>query len=211
MRFSGCLSARRIKPSSTLARLRRLDGFDDGGDSPGSSDIMKHAGTAFLVVMLFSTLGLWGFAQQRNGSYAARLRDLENRYGKLEDDHRMIASLSDRHQRRIAQLEKERTELADQVDELRKLAAERETLRAQVADVSQQRDNLKVQLGAASRERDNFRTTMQIRTRERDTVTEQLQSYTKDLQSLLGKMESTLASASRTPNLEVIPASRRPD
>src|SRR5258708_39766411 len=91
--------------------------------------IMKHAGTAFLVVMLFSTLGLWGFAQQRNGSYAARLRDLENRYGKLEDDHRMIASLSDRHQRRISQLEKERTDLAEQVDDLRKFAEEREALR----------------------------------------------------------------------------------
>jgi len=37
---------------------------------------MKHAGTAFLVVMLLSTLGLWGIAQQKNGAYASRLRDL---------------------------------------------------------------------------------------------------------------------------------------
>jgi chromosome segregation ATPase len=170
---------------------------------------MKHAGTAFLVVMLFSTLGLWGFAQQRNGSYAARLRDLENRYGKLEEDHRTIASLSDRHQRRIAQLEKERTELAEQVDELRKVAEEREGLRAQVADVSQQRDSLKVQLSASNRERENFRTTAQIRTQERDAANDQLQMYTKELQGLLGRMESTLASAPRTKPIEALPASRR--
>jgi chromosome segregation ATPase len=170
---------------------------------------MKHAGTAFLVVMLFSTLGLWGFAQQRNGSYAARLRDLENRYGKLEDDHRLIASLSDRHQRRISQLEKERTELADQVDDLRKLAEERETLRAQVADVSQQRDVIKVQLTASNRDRDNFRTTAQIRTQERDSATDQLQQYARELQALLGRMETTLASAPRTKPLDVMPASRR--
>ena len=174
---------------------------------------MKHAGTAFLVVMLFSTLGLWGFAQQRNGSYAARLRDLENRYAKLEDDQRLVANLGERHQRRIVQLEKERTELSEQVETLTKLAEERESLRAQVADVSQQRDGLKVQLAGATRERDNFRTTAQIRTQERDSATEQLETYTKDLQSLLSRMESSLASAPRTiprtQAVEVLPASRR--
>ena len=174
---------------------------------------MKHAGTAFLVVMLFSTLGLWGFAQQRNGSYAARLRDLENRYGKLEDDHRLIASLSDRHQRRISQLEKERTELTEQVDDLRKLAEEREALRAQVADASQQRDGMKVRSARtiSNWERDTFRTTAQSRTQERDAALDQLQDYAKELQSLLGRMESTLAAAPRTKPLDILPASRRSD
>ena len=172
---------------------------------------MKHAGTAFLVVMLFSTLGLWGFAQQKNGSYAARLRDLENRYVKMEDDHRIIANLSDRSQRRIAQLEKERTDLAELVEDLRKIAEERETLRAQVADVGQQRDGLKVQLSSAVRERDNFRTTLDVRTQERDSITEQLQSYSRELQSLLGRIDSVLASAPRTKPIEALPTSRRSD
>ena len=45
-----------------------------------------------LIVIMVATLGLWGCAQQKNGSYASRLRDLENRYTKLEDDHRALVS-----------------------------------------------------------------------------------------------------------------------
>src|SRR3954465_1539000 len=119
---------------------------------------MKHAGTAFLVVMLFSTLGLWGCAQQKNGSYASRLRDLETRYTKLEDDHRALVSLGERHQRRIVQLEKERTDLTARVEDLQKVADDREELLAQVAAVSKQRDGLQVQLAGRTRERDELST-----------------------------------------------------
>ena len=57
---------------------------------------MKHAGTAFLVVMLLSTLGLWGIAQQKNGAYASRLRDLEARHSKIEEEQRSFAAQAEK-------------------------------------------------------------------------------------------------------------------
>ena len=172
---------------------------------------MKHAGTAFLVVMLFSTLGLWGLAQQKNGSYAARLRELEGRYVKIDEDHRTLASLSDRHQRRINQLEKERGELTEQVEDLRKIAQECDALKAQVADLSKSRDTLKVQLSSTARERDELRGNLSSRTRERDAMSEQMQAYTRELQGLLGRMETALANPPRGNTTEAIPTSRRSD
>lgn len=152
---------------------------------------MKHAGTAFLIVMLFSTLGLWGCAQQKNGSYASRLRDLEVRYGKLEDEHRAVAALSDRHHRRLVQLEKD---LIAQGEELKLVVAER--------------DELKNLITVRTKEREDARAQLKSRTQERDQVTGDLQQFHRDLQTLLGRMETALANPARGP-VEVIPASRR--
>jgi hypothetical protein len=177
------------------------------GHPPGVTPV-KHAGTAFLVVMLFATLGLWGFAQQKNGNYASRLRDLENRYLKMDEDYRILAGVGDRHQRRISQLEKERTDLNDQVENLQKLVAECDTLRTQVGDLGRQRDSLKVQLSSTARERDNLRNDLTARTQERDSLADQLHGYTRELQSLIGRIETALSTTPHN-KVDAVPASRR--
>lgn len=170
---------------------------------------MKHAGTAFLVVMLFSTLGLWGCSQQKNGSYASRLRDLESRYTRLEEDHRAVVSLGERHQRRIGQLEKERTELTTKVDELQKIADDREELQGRLAALSKQRDGLQVQLSGRTRERDELVTQLGGRTKERDQLTQDLQGFQRELQSILGRIDTALNNVPPGNGTQAVPASRR--
>jgi len=159
---------------------------------------MKHAGTAFLVVMLFSTLGLWGIAQQKNGAYASRLRDLETRHAKIEDDQKSFTQQSERNQRRIAALEVEKAELTQAVEELKVVVAER--------------DELKKQLTVRTHERNDLRTLLDARTQERDTKAQELKQFAQELQSLLGRMDSTIAAGQRPVGPTVaVPVSRRPE
>lgn len=144
---------------------------------------MKHAGTAFLVVTLFSTLGFWGIAQQKNGTYASRLRDLEARYAKIEEEQHTFAQQREKSQRRIAALEGEKAELTQAIDELKAAAVER--------------DDLRIQLTA--------------RTKERDGVAQDLKAFSRELQSLLGRVDAAVANSSRPATTEAIPASRRSD
>ena len=157
---------------------------------------MKHAGTAFLVVMLFSTLGLWGIAQQKNGAYASRLRDLEARHVKIEEDQKAFAQQGDKNQRRIATLEVEKAELTQAVEELKVVVVER--------------DQLKKQLTVRTSERNDLRAQLDKRTQERDTRSQELKQFTQELQALLGRMDSAVANAPRAAGAtEAIPASRR--
>ena len=157
---------------------------------------MKHAGTAFLVVMLFSTLGLWGIAQQKNGAYASRLRDLEARHTKFEEDQRTFAQQNDKYQRRIATLEVEKADLTQSVEELKVVVVERDQLKQQLVVRTKERNDLKVQLGS--------------RTQERDQMSQELKQFSQDLQSLLGRMEGVLANGPRAAGAtEAVPTSRR--
>lgn len=155
---------------------------------------MKHAGTAFLVVMLFSTLGLWGIAQQKNGAYASRMRDLEARYTKIEDEQRTYAAQTDKTQRRIAALEVEKADLTNAIEELKLVVNER--------------DELREQLQVRTRERDAAKVLLTGRTRERDQLSQELRQFTQDLQSLLGRMESAMSTGPRANGIEALPASR---
>lgn len=148
---------------------------------------MKHAGTAFLVVMLFSTLGLWGIAQQKNGAYATRMRDLETRYAKIEEDQRIFAQQTEKNQRRIASLEVEKADLSRAVLELKTVAAERDELRDQLQARTQDRDTIRVQ---------------------RDQLSQELRQFSLDLQNLLGRMDGVLANAPRSGVVDALPTSR---
>ena len=169
---------------------------------------MKHAGTAFLVVMLFSTLGLWGIAQQKNGAYASRLRDLEARHVKIEDDQRAFAQQTDKNQRRIATLEVEKADLTQAVEELKVVVAERDQLRQQLVVRTNEREQTKAQLASTTKERNDLRTLVGSRTMERDQMSQELKQFSTDLQALLTRMESTLANAPPRAT-EAVPASRR--
>jgi FtsZ-binding cell division protein ZapB len=148
--------------------------------------------------MLFSTLGLWGIAQQKNGAYASRLRDLEARHAKIEDDQKSFAQQSERNQRRIAALEVEKAELTQAVEELKVVVAER--------------DELKKQLAIRTHERNDLRTQLDARTQERDTKAQELKQFAQELQALLGRVDSTIAAGQRPVGPTVaVPVSRRPE
>jgi hypothetical protein len=86
-----------------------------------------------LTVILVATLGAWGCARGPAGQHAAqaeRIRTLEGKCAKLEDDYKAVAGARDQARRRLAALEEQNARLQ------RDLVAHRAVLR--------QRDALQV-------------------------------------------------------------------
>ena len=65
---------------------------------------------------------MYGCTQQKNGAASAKLRDMEARYAKLEEDYRVVAATSAAQRKKLNQAEAEKTELAREADELRPAA-----------------------------------------------------------------------------------------
>ena len=62
-----------------------------------------------LVITVVATLGLWGCAQEKNGGRGnARIRALESKNSKLEDDFRDVAAARDQVKRKLRTAEQER-------------------------------------------------------------------------------------------------------
>ena len=143
---------------------------------------MKNASTVFLVVMMFSSLGLWGCTHQKNGAYHAKIRELESRYLKLEEDYKAVVQSGDQLKKKVNLLETQRTELNQQVEELKGIARERDELRVQLA----------------------------TRTTERDNLHGQMNLFRKDVQDLLGRMDTALSQSGNN-SVAAVPASRKTD
>lgn len=141
---------------------------------------MKTASTAFLAVLVISSLGIWGCAQQKNGAQAHKIRDLEARYAKIEDDYRSVIAANESTRKKLAQMELQRAELLQQVEDLKVIA--------------QERDELQQRLSA--------------RTQERDAVHSQLVQFSKDLQNLASRADS-VARAGFGTTIAATPVSRK--
>jgi septal ring factor EnvC (AmiA/AmiB activator) len=98
-----------------------------------------------LVLMVVCTMGLWGCAKGPTPGAGSpeRIRSLEAKVAKLEEDFRMVASARDRL----------RTDLAATEEQRALLEKERDDLRQQLAARTAERDTLQVQY-------DGFRKTL---------------------------------------------------
>ena len=141
---------------------------------------MQKASTAVLVTMVISSLGLWGCSNQKNVATNIKIRELENRHAKLEEDYRVILAANETNRRKLVQMEAQRTELAQKVEELQGVVKERDELRSQLT----------------------------TRTEERDSVQLQLLQFSKDLQSLAGRAQAA-AARSLGNTLTAIPTARK--
>ena len=128
---------------------------------------MNQAGKA-MVVFAIAAMGLWGCAQgpAGGGASAERLRALEAKVTKLEDDFRGAVAARDQLRKKLTTAEDEKSQLAKQVDQL--------------VLVAKERDELKVQLTA--------------RTSERDILQNQFNDFRKGIKSLLSQTESPSSS-----------------
>jgi septal ring factor EnvC (AmiA/AmiB activator) len=93
--------------------------------------------------MLVALVGLWGCARGPVGqsAQAERIRSLESKCARLEDDYRAVASARDQARKQLAALE---TEKANLVAAKQSVVKERDSLRQQIATRTNERDNLKV-------------------------------------------------------------------
>jgi chromosome segregation ATPase len=124
---------------------------------------MNHAGKA-MVVFVIAAMGLWGCAQgPAGGPSAERMRALEAKVTKLEEDFRGAVAARDQIRKKLTTTEEEKGQLAKQVD----------------------------QLTAVAKERDELRLTLTARTSERDTLQNQFNEFRKGIKNLLGQTESS--------------------
>jgi len=120
-----------------------------------------------LLVMVAATFGLWGCAQDKNQPSAAaeqRLRKLEDKCNRLEKDYRSVTAAREEAEKRVADLEKERAGLLDQIEHGK----------------------------VVGKERDQLKVLVSTRTSERDAVQTQFEELRKGIRSLLGRVESAL-------------------
>jgi hypothetical protein len=131
------------------------------------------------IVMVVAASGLWGCAQGPAGSaaQAERLRALEAKCAKYEEDYRAVASARDSAKKAAANLEQEKSRIQKQL--------------ALKQDVEKERDELRRQVEA--------------RITERDVLQARCDRLKKGIQNLLGQDESGTTGASGPP-LSTTPA-----
>jgi septal ring factor EnvC (AmiA/AmiB activator) len=97
-----------------------------------------------MIVMVVAALGLWGCAKgPGNGSTSAeRIKALEIKVSKLEDDFRAAAAARDSLRHKLAVIEEQRDNLEK---ELTGIVKERDDVKKQLAARTTERDALQVQ------------------------------------------------------------------
>jgi chromosome segregation ATPase len=127
---------------------------------------------AVFVALLVTTLGLWGCTQNRGDGSGLRVRDLEARNAKLEEDYQSAVS--------------EGADLRRKLSAAEKAAARAAQMMAQLQGLSQERDRLTGQLATAQN--------------ERSVLQGQMQQFSRDLQSLLGRVDAAAGSGAQAVN-----------
>jgi septal ring factor EnvC (AmiA/AmiB activator) len=96
------------------------------------------------IVMVVTACGLWGCAQGPASSAAReeRLRALEAKCAKFEEDYRAVAAARDQAKKSVATLEQEKTRLQKELALKREVEREREDLRKQIEARVAERDQL---------------------------------------------------------------------
>jgi hypothetical protein len=100
-----------------------------------------------MTVMLVAALGVWGCARGPANHYAAqaeRIRTLEGKCSKLEEDYRAVASARDAARKRTSALEEENARLQKQLADHQIVAKEREVFRQQLDTRTGERDQLQL-------------------------------------------------------------------
>jgi outer membrane murein-binding lipoprotein Lpp len=114
---------------------------------------MSSAHKALLGVMLVLTVGLWGCTQDRSaGPTAAKVRDLETRNAKLEEDYRASVAECQAVRKKLAYVEEQAAKWARQAEQLQVVTRERDRLRQQVSSTVSERNALQAHLQQFSRE-----------------------------------------------------------
>jgi len=128
-----------------------------------------------LLIAIAVTLGIWGCAQNPGPSpkvQAEKIKTLEERLSKMEDDHQILLSTRDQMKSRISALEEDRNALE------KKLIHHKEVVQ----------------------ERDELKALTDVRTSERDASQLRCELFKKGLQELLGQDDSMISTSRPAPS-----------
>src|SRR5438067_1221875 len=62
------------------------------------------------------SLGVWGCSSQKSGAFSAKIREMDARCAKLEEDYRAVATANEKARKKLAELQARNDELARQVE-----------------------------------------------------------------------------------------------
>jgi len=107
-----------------------------------------------LGVFLVAAFGLWGCAQGPGGtSTGDRLKALEAKNARLEEDFRTASTTRDQLRKKLAATEEAQAQLQQELEALKTLIVkERDDLKGQLKQRIQERDNLQAQYDGFRRE-----------------------------------------------------------
>jgi len=119
-----------------------------------SINFMRSFNKALLVVFVVTTLGLWGcnYSTSSSRSTAARIRHLEYRNAKLEEDYRTAIAECNRLQKEVAAAIKLNKKLGQQQADMQIVLAQRDTLEKKLSVSVGERDALRIQMVHFSKE-----------------------------------------------------------
>ncbi len=125
-----------------------------------------------LVVAVVATLGIWGCAQeQSHNSGSARLRALESKNAKLEEDFRAVVAAREQLRKQLLTAQAQQAHLSEQIEQIQVISKERDELKQQVS----------------------------VRTQERDALQGQFEQFRKGLRNLLGQADSACNGSTAQP------------
>jgi hypothetical protein len=136
------------------------------------------------TIALVFVLGVWGCARGPVSGYAEqveRIRTLEGKCAKLEDDYKAVAGARDQARRRVAALEEDTARL-----------------QKELADHQ-----------AVVKERDALKQVVEARTGERDVLQVRCDRLKKGLQSLLGQDDAMISPPATPVPVTAIPGTPR--
>ena len=114
---------------------------------------MKTSSTTILGILVISSFGIWGCAQQSSSALQHKMNELEARHATLENEYRNVVASNESNRRKLVGLESQRTELVQQVEDLKVVVQERDELKKKLVQkvedlkvVAQERDELKQNL-----------------------------------------------------------------
>jgi len=142
-----------------------------------------------MVILVVLVLGLWGCAKgpANRGGQVERMRALEARCAKLEEDYRTAAAARDQARKQAGALEEENAQLQKDLASKANIAKERDDVQQQLKVALADRDDLRGQVQQRTGERDEARQLVDVRTNERDTWQSRHDHFRKGLQSLLSQ------------------------
>lgn len=139
---------------------------------------MTRASKAF-VVMVVAALGLWGCAQGPVGPRASteKVKALEARCHKLEDECKQTAAARDQVRKKLAEVEEQRRKGLQEAN---------------------------AQKQAALKECDELRTQLQQRLTEREAMQNQFENFRQGVRTLLKDADAAAASIPSMPTISVL-------
>ena len=126
-----------------------------------------------LSALAMAVVCIWGCAQGPSGpvSESERIKALEAKYARLQEDYRAAASARDQLRQKLAAAEEMTTQTRQELDLMNEVAKERDDLKQQVL----------------------------VRTVERDSAMGQFEQFRTEIRKLLGEAEASAASPKLEP------------